>query len=346
MQCKNCRFENMPGIEACGRCNSSLRLATATLEVQPPRATPWEKRARRWVPFRSYFRARDAVRTSAAEISHTAHERLAVSLPSFGVLWRMLVPGLAQLYRGQRVRGYFCLALYVPLLLVNLVIWGTVWGSIFVGLLISVHVSAALDVLWQDNTVPPRPAADTPARIVASLLVALILVLLVYAPAGWLLNRIANPLYMNYAAAPFAPGDVLLVNYWATPKIGQVVLHNNPRVPNRVAAPTLMHTTYVFQGPYIDRIVAGPGDKVQVKSGQVHVNGEKSAWQPLNPARLPQELTITVPDGEYLILPTATPNVEAIGTLAWKSMCLVPEGGILGRVYLRNQPLRRFWLIR
>src|SRR5215213_6505561 len=38
MQCSSCGFENMPGSEACARCASSLSLATAVMDVHPPRA--------------------------------------------------------------------------------------------------------------------------------------------------------------------------------------------------------------------------------------------------------------------------------------------------------------------
>src|SRR5919204_650375 len=47
MQCPSCRFQNMPGVEVCGRCGSSLRLATAVVDVHPPRARAWQKRVRR-----------------------------------------------------------------------------------------------------------------------------------------------------------------------------------------------------------------------------------------------------------------------------------------------------------
>src|SRR5437773_1641201 len=39
MQCPSCRFENMPGLDSCGRCGTSLSVSTATLDVNPPRAS-------------------------------------------------------------------------------------------------------------------------------------------------------------------------------------------------------------------------------------------------------------------------------------------------------------------
>lgn len=38
MQCVNCRFENLPGLAACGRCGASLVLKKSVIAVDPPRA--------------------------------------------------------------------------------------------------------------------------------------------------------------------------------------------------------------------------------------------------------------------------------------------------------------------
>jgi hypothetical protein len=249
----------------------------------------------------------------------------------------MIVPGWPQLYRGQKVRGRAFLGIWALLLLIIIVGYGTVPSSMLAGLLISVHVSAALDVLWQEP-------AGTPGRIASSLVVALGLILCFYAPINWLLDRVAAPLYMNIAAKPFEHGDVLLVNYWATPRIGQVVLHTNNSIPS--IAETGNHTRYVFEGQHIDRILAGPGDKVRVTGGKVYVNGELSPWQPLNPDRLPSKLNVTVPDRDFLICPTSTPHIEVVPADQWKTTSVVPQQNVVGRVYLRNQPLGRFWWIR
>ena len=59
MQCPSCRFENMPGLESCGRCGTSLRLSTAVIDVSPPRASNTAKRVRKVVPRRFFYQARD-----------------------------------------------------------------------------------------------------------------------------------------------------------------------------------------------------------------------------------------------------------------------------------------------
>ena len=50
MQCSNCQFQNMPGVQTCGRCGASLQLASLAIDVHPPRASRAAKRWRRWFP--------------------------------------------------------------------------------------------------------------------------------------------------------------------------------------------------------------------------------------------------------------------------------------------------------
>jgi hypothetical protein len=97
----------------------------------------------------------------------------------------------------------------------------------------------------------------------------------------------------------------------------------------------------------IDRVLAGPGDRVHWKDGKLSVNGAAVPWTPLVPSRLQRELTIDVPQGRYLILPsTSGVNVEGIPNEQWVWLGCFPAEEILGRVYLRINPLRRLWLIR
>src|SRR4051812_28631702 len=104
MQCSNCRFQNMPGSDVCGRCGTSLRLATAVIDVQPPRASPLARRLRRVgrvVPVgRAWYAARDAAtgRTKAlAPAWHLPPRRLLAAM-TVG----LLVPGLSHFRLGRR----------------------------------------------------------------------------------------------------------------------------------------------------------------------------------------------------------------------------------------------------
>src|SRR5258708_22213495 len=100
MQCKNCEFENMPGVNACGRCGASLRLATAVIDVHPPRAGRWSKRIDRILPRGLPYRVRDAVN---AMLFHS--EVTAGALPEWSLLLRMVVVGWPPIYMGGQPAG-------------------------------------------------------------------------------------------------------------------------------------------------------------------------------------------------------------------------------------------------
>ena len=86
MQCSSCRFENMPGVDVCGRCGSSLRLATAVLDVHPPRARPWAKRLRRYLPLHAASaRLRDVASEVSRQVSGSA-ETVRFQLPAAGII--------------------------------------------------------------------------------------------------------------------------------------------------------------------------------------------------------------------------------------------------------------------
>src|SRR4051794_33096548 len=141
MQCANCQFQNMPGSEQCGRCGSSLRLATALMDAQPPRASRLRKRMRRTVPVRrAAIRARQAMDDAGA----TERVRRLRTLAPWPMLLRMAFPGWVHFYMGQPVRGHLFLWGTLVFLLPGLLLLGTLWGSIWIGMAFSVHSWDAL----------------------------------------------------------------------------------------------------------------------------------------------------------------------------------------------------------
>jgi signal peptidase I len=347
MQCPSCRFENMPGLETCGRCGTSLVLAAGAIDVHPPRASHAAKRVRQVVPRRLLYRARDAAAQANRAIIRSIVEESRIPLPEPGVLPRLFVPGWAHFYTGQRMRGWFFLAAFLPLLLLALTRWGTPLGSIAAGLAFSVHASSVLDILIRQGTV------RFPKMMATTFIVSLVLGLLIYAPAGWLLSyRLAVPVEFAHDAPPFQRDDVVLINLSAyaltSPRSGDVVQFR-PLSAGRVADPNqTFHTRWVYeQTELIDRVIGLPGDRVVWDAGKLTVNG-RPAWTPLLPERLPPHLEIVVPADRYLILPTTSVGAATAGGAEsyWKMAGLIPVDDILGRAYLRVAPLSRVWLIR
>ncbi|HIQ20911.1 MAG TPA: hypothetical protein EYH34_06720 [Planctomycetes bacterium] len=341
MQCVNCQFENIPGAEVCGRCGASLRLAAAAIDVHPPRASRWAKRWRRLVPWTTLL----AYRWNRLEEQVSASlGRVETTRPLLGVFARMLVPGWPQIYLGQVRRGQLFLGLYAVCLVAGLIHVGTFLGSLLLGLALSAHLSSVLGVVFSGT-------GEWFSRVVWTLGCWTVIGLVVYWPAVWAVSQVAVPQRIVENAPPFRRGDVILYNpsayRWSAPEAGDVVLYQVP--PTQVTSRTEQGypMLYNIQGMRIDRIIAGPGQRVRWDGQRLEVDGAPSPWFPLNPARLPARISVEVPPRCYLVFPTTDPVVSSgAGAEVWRHVSLVPEANLLGKVYLRHQPLHRFWLIR
>jgi hypothetical protein len=347
MQCPSCRFENMPGLDSCGRCGTSLSLVAAGIDVHPPRASRAARRVRRVVPGHLVYRARDAAIEARRAVAGSILEDSRIPLPEPGILSRLIVPGWAHIHSGLRIRGWFFFAIYCPLFLIGLTRWGTLLGSIAGGLAFSVHAASVMDILMRQGTV------RFPRMMAMAAMVSLALAVLVYVPAGQLLMQVAAPFAYAFDAPPFRRFDVILINRWAfvmtAPRRGDVVQFRPTTLIRRGPAIQALHMRLVYEEDnLIDRIVGLPGDRVVWDARKLSVNGAPVLWTPLLPERLPRHLDIAVPDDRYLILPTtATGALHAGGSESfWKSTGLIPREDILGGAFLRVAPITRLWFIR
>jgi hypothetical protein len=329
MQCSNCQFENMPGVQSCGRCGASLQLATLAIDVHPPRASRAAKRWRRWFPVaRHWNRLRDAAAGSLASIRIPG---CASDMQTPSVLLRMIVPGWAQRYTGRIGRAKLMFWCYLGLLLSGLLFLGTALGWLFVGLAISLHAASILDIV-------ATTISDYRQRMIYAAVAMILLIAVVYYPAGRLLALVASPQQFVVAAPPFAAGDVVLVNpsayRWSEPQPGDVVHY---RLPEGDVWGQDRGYAYRLQGDRIDRILARGGQKVACSQGKLLIDGRPSPWLPLNPQQLPEGLDVLVPKDCYLIVASTAPLPLTVQRFA----SIVPRNQIWGQVYWRSQPLWR-----
>ena len=319
-----------------------MRLATAVIDVHPPRAGPLAKRFRQVIPRGpGYYEARDAMLRTRAELA----DRVASAvprLPPAPVVFRSVIPGWSHFYLGQRLRGHLALWGWLAFLIPGLVWFGTTIGSILLGLAFSVHSSAAMDIIARTL----EGGVSVGRQMLRGAAVSIVLFAAVYWPAGWLITRVADPHGIAVSTWPFDDGDVVLVNHLSAPRPGRVVLYQIPTYQQRVI---VRHggRFYNFEGERIDRILARPGDHVRWAEGRLVVNGKPSSLQPLAARWVPGPMEFAVPPGEYLILPSTTPQIhDDPDQNLWHAMGLVPADDIEGQVYLRSHPLRRFEVIR
>jgi hypothetical protein len=339
MQCANCHFENLPGLDLCGRCGASLRIATAVIDVHPPRAS--QRRFRR-LGFDSWLRRKSqAVSTMLDSALWTS----TIDRPPSLVVARMIVPGWPQVYLGQTARGRLFLWTYGVFMALALVLLGTNWGSLLLGLALAVHAASVIDIVFTGMS---RGRSAFYFCLIYGGFVAL----LVYWPAIFLFSRLAVPLEVMVATGSLEPGDIVLCNpsayRWSSPQPGDIVLYDMNSVRLR-SYQTQGHRNVIYgvEGRQMDRILAGPGQKATVVEGDLRIDGNPESRKPLNASVRFEPLTLTVPSGFYLIVPSGVPLLNnMISSQLVSQGGLVPSSAIEGKIYFRKYPFNRLGFIR
>jgi signal peptidase I len=330
MQCVNCGFQNMPSSQVCGRCNTSLGIATAVMDVRPPRAGAMTKRLRRILPIRrALYRTVDTL-TSDATSGRVRY--IAENFPPFPIFVRLIFPGWSHFYLKQPVRGALFAIGFVACLIPSLWTFGTWESSIWFGLAFSVHSSAALDIVTQ--TFADAGMRDRMARSIG---VSLVLGVCLYLPVVLLVSAVANPRTIMANNGAFQYGDVILVNRWANLRPGDIVVYTM-QYEHDAGRIGYHHTIMEFHGENVDRILAIGGDRVQCIKGVLYVNDLVASNLPLNMHKFPDKLDWTVPADRYFILPSGPARIVMDNSDLWQTAANVSREDIAGRAYMQIAP--------
>jgi hypothetical protein len=256
------------------------------------------------------------------------------------VLRRTIVPGWPQFYQRRRFRGCCLLGLYAALAALALATLGTETGSVCLGLALATHASSVLDVVL--------PATrDSEGRLVRLLATLGLVGVIAYGVPFYLVGRLALPRRIAVTTGPLQAGDIVLVGTYRlrSPQPGDTVFYELPAVsvPGRYNAHA---ANFDLRGQRIDRILAGPGEHLKLEDGNWFIDGRLSLQRPLDMRRLPTKLDVRVPPGCYFILPTtALMDGMDLQRFDWARASLVPAERIVGRVWVRHWPWRRFTLL-
>jgi hypothetical protein len=313
-----------------------LALATTAIDVHPPRA------GRLWRFQLAYWRIWHAVARLATKpipglnALGSFSNRVETTHFDLPTLLRCIIPGWPQYHRGDRPRGFVFLFGYFALLLPALILTGTGLGSLLLGLAVAFHIAAVCDAVVTAFATPADRIAFTAATALAVCLGA-------YVPAGWLISRVATPISINATIPPFQQGEVLWYNRWAEPALGDLVVYTLPgiRVAGRMAAGA--NAQFVFQGPWIGRVVALPGQTVAVGDGVWFVDGLKCRWQSADIPAMRDANSWIVPHDHAFVLPEGLVQPGAqISFSELQAVYLVPNDRIGGRLYFRSLPLSQW----
>lgn len=336
MQCVNCGFENVPGMQQCVRCQSSLALAA--VDVVPPRA----RRRRLGSRLRRVWNPVHRAMGTPVPVLHDWLSRVLPDLSAYRIPWRALarsiIPGLGHIRYSNRAFGWALLGGWLACFPLMLMTIGAGWDWTFVMLAVVIHVVAVLSFVGEQLT-----ESYPVARGAFGILLFLGLWFGIYAPAGSLLGQFYHtfPVHGILGNSFIADGDALLYQGpWLRPDAfqrGDVVIF-------RIRAASAFRGVYVREGYGLDRIIGVPGDTVTIDGGKVLVNGQPAGSHEVPLGMLPAvRHEVQIGEGRYMIVPTTVPfyshGVDA--SYALVNMSQVSQYDVLGRVVFRINPLLR-----
>jgi hypothetical protein len=335
-QCSGCQFHNMPGATHCGRCGASMLLATAAINVFPPRAGKWIKAWRKTVPWRQW----NYLKSQWTAVAERIHLEPGADLPGLNILWRLVVPGWPQQVNGNAFFGKCLFAAYFSCILLAALLIGTSFSSFLIATALTLHAVSIYDIAH-------RSTQSQGGRLSRFLLGCGVIGFFLYIPLYTRGSQYISPLVMQMDRGTFNEGEVLIANRRAylteSPQIGDVVTYDIPET--YLSMPGVR---YLVRGERIDRILAGPNQQIRWENGTLFVDGIPSSLLPLNPRGVPDGFEMTVPGGHFLILPSGTALTGRGRDFAvpWKSWSAIPMQNIRGRVYWRSWPLSRMGRVR
>jgi signal peptidase I len=346
MQCPSCGFQNLPGLQQCARCTS--RLSFDDVDVIPYRAGD---RWARWRRVRLRWQRRTLLTERLGDLwdrvtRRDYWSRAAGSPDEIPTAQRIfcvavsIVPGLGHVLTRRRLRGGCILGGYLAALIASVVFMSSAW-TFFTAVALSLHTYAVTDCIFYKAGYVRRITA-----VATGLVVFVALALGPYRGATWFLGGFAQveQLTVDTRSTLLDAGDVLLLTgRWNRPRYapGDIVSYviSDQGRPHGGG-------WYIVGGILIDRILAGPGDRVVCKDGRLTVNGKPPPQGRglLVDVALPGTLDLVVPQGTFFIYPSLV-NVQAPRgpqeTAMRLRVALVPADRIRGRVRMIISPLSR-----
>jgi signal peptidase I len=227
---------------------------------------------------------------------------------------RILIPGYPQFAWRQRERAAILFGSYVAAMSVAVFAWGTAAGLAVFGFAFVTHAFSAADAIRQF-------AFPAFGRMVPPVMASAGLGMVCYVPMLLTASVLAWPVTLEER-----PREGYLINRWAyrgeDPRTGETAwLSRHPRGAR----------------PRISRVIAGPGQRVELSAGVLRVDGRVVEESPFGVGGAPGELKLTVPREGVLVAYGSEPRVGQPAPGGWE---IVDLSEVEGRAWARSYP---FW---
>lgn len=273
MQCRQCHFENMPGVNACFRCGSTLA-ASGTIDVHPPRASAWKSPFRRVARSIRHYRVVQDAEKQMGRVAHRAEALVEMTKRRTGVthdsfryaLGRLfmavplsIVPGAGQAMERRLRKIWLHILIWAVTLIIGIFFFRSSVGIAFLSIAVAMH-----GWIMADAAVPEGQAKNKFSRI-CGVFAGMFIVYLMYQGVNYF-----SPVCMGESGIAVEPLNVQLRDTLLC--VRDRGLHTNLRRGD-LALVKLEGYRRTFRGEAVGQVVGLPGEKISRQNEGFAING-------------------------------------------------------------------------
>jgi hypothetical protein len=323
MQCQQCQFENMPGLNRCMRCGSVLGVSSTPIPIFPPRMPGWKK------PIRGFFRFFRFNGIQTSRLPSMPRWAAKISSSSLFSAVFSVIPGLAQLLSHQFRTIFWYWIAWLVLIGVTVFCWGGAVTAFSFGLALTIHVWIAMrGGILRDFEV----FRD---RIIIFLVLVFAYFILYYNGSRLGLRALGIQGGYSLVNAPYSKihtGDYLVG------RMGVLSFQRGEFVFTRLRA-VGGHGQGLASDGFV-RIVGLPGETVEVRQNSFFINGKAlDAVQYSVPAGFSKvkDFTVSLSVDQYFIIAEFHGTGYNLGHI--RSLCVLTSRDFEAKAFLRWWPL-------
>lgn len=293
MQCPHCQFENLDEKVYCVRCGKLMRIAD--VDTVPPRA---KGKFLNFLLFLYALRRAYGFRWKRLDIPGKKEETVEYNFDP-PLLLTLLVPSVFQFSVGRKKRGRCFLGIFLTGILLFVLLIGSYYWNIAFLVTAAAYTGSITDAFYLKM--------NRLLRFIVAFGISLFVYTVAYSLMAlgahvWIISQgIQIPAY--YTEGDLLYGDIVEVVRQDEYKPGDIVqTRNNPmrRLNGNI------HGAVIVHGIIFDRILAGPGESVEIKNNQLHYTGNDKPFPfvPLRARWQYPDVKSNLTKNQYMLIPS------------------------------------------